>query len=276
MNSTDDWAIKNPEGTCQPPPVLSYATPLADISPGEPPPAYKLFNASAVTLATFLGSPLAGAFLIALNFHRLNRKRAANVAILLGVIGTASLFGIAFVLPEGIPPLLIGLPPLILMNSLAKFIQGKELQLHAVRHGQLGSRWVAAGIALICLALVFILLFVGVFIEGAGIRAKTINYSPVEEIRFSGKSNQSDALKLGDLLKQIQFFDGQRSKTVLVEKNDARTAVSFVLNNGRWDDPIIVAFFRRTGESLAASLGRPLLIRLCNSELVVKKEITIE
>lgn len=275
MSLTDNPDVNSADASPQQIPVLDHATPNAGPLPGEPPPPYKLFNAGAVTLASFLGAPLAGAVLMAINFRRLDRKRAANITMACGVGATAVLIGICSILPDRIPIWVTAVPPLIVTISLAQYFQGEELQLHTRRRGQLGSRWTAAGIGLICLAVLFGLLFGAICIENAIADGKKINYSSVEEVRFSGQANQADARNLGDALKQAQFFDGENPKTVLLAKRTNGTTVSFVVGDGRWDNPNTIAAFHMMGDNHSKSLGRPLMIRLCDSDLTVKKEIPI-
>lgn len=276
MSSTDNADLNLTEALPPQMPVLGYATPNADPLPGEPPPPYKLFNTSAVTLATFLGSPLAGAVLMAINFRRTGRKSAAKITAVCGVAGTAALMGISSILPDGIPIWVTAIPPLVVTSFLSQYFQGEELQLHTRRRGQLGSRWAAAGVGLICLALLAGLLFGAIYIENAVAAGRKINYSSVEEVRFSGQANQADARHLGDVLKQESFFNGKRSKTVLLAKGSNGTTVSFVVGDGSWNNPSTVAAFRMMGDNLAKSLGKPLIIRMCDSDLAVKKEISIK
>jgi hypothetical protein len=262
--------------TPPPPPVLNYAAPPGEPVPGEPPPPYKLFSVGAVTLATLIGSPLAGAVLMAINYRRLDRKRTANACVVWGIVGTAALFGLAFILPARIPTPIVAVVPIVVMNSIAKFLQGEDLQRHERRRGQRASLWAAAGIGVASLALVLCLLLGGGLIADVIANSKKINYSPVEDIRYSGQANQNDARKLGDLLKQEGYFTGQHPKTVLLAKDGAGTTVTFVVGKDAWDDPSIVAVFRHIGDDLATNLGKPLTVRLCDQELTVKKEIPIK
>jgi hypothetical protein len=126
------------------------------------------------------------------------------------------------------------------------------------------------------LALLACLFFGSVFIADAIANSKKINYSPVEEIRYSGQANQADARKLGDLLKQAGVFSGQQSKGVLLAKDGGGTTVTFFVGKDAWDDPSVVTFFRKLGDDLATNLGKPLTIRLCDQEATVKKEIPIK
>ena len=51
----------------------------------EPPPAYRLFNENSVLIASVLGSPVAGATLIAMNFRRMGKRQKAIGAVAIGI-----------------------------------------------------------------------------------------------------------------------------------------------------------------------------------------------
>jgi CO/xanthine dehydrogenase Mo-binding subunit len=52
-------------------------------------PEYRLFAANAVALAAFIGSPLAGAILIAVNYVRMGKAIKGALSVILGLICTA-------------------------------------------------------------------------------------------------------------------------------------------------------------------------------------------
>lgn len=266
----------NAAGAPPPLPVLNYAAPPGEPVPVEPPPPYKLFSVGAVTLASFLGSPLAGAVLMAINYRRLDKKGAARASVVWGVVGTAALVGLGFILSARIPTPVVAVVPVVVMNSIAKYLQGEDLQRHERRRGQMVSLWAAAGIGAASLVLIFGLLVGGGLIADVIANSKKINYSPVEDIRYSGQANQADAQKLGDLLKQIGLFTGKKPRTVFLAKDGAATTVTFVVGKDAWDDPSVVTFFHQLGEDLATNLGKPLTVRLCDQEATVKKEIPIK
>lgn len=54
----------------------------------EPVPAYTLFDANAVGIATFFGTPVVGCSLMALNYRRLGKSRNAVMALVLGIAVT--------------------------------------------------------------------------------------------------------------------------------------------------------------------------------------------
>ena len=63
---------------------------------------------------------------------------------------------------------------------------------------------------------------------------------------------------------------------MVVSKGDG-TAIWFVTNEGFWDKPEAIAGFERIARQAAASVGGlPIQVRLLNSEMETKREMTIQ
>jgi hypothetical protein len=116
----------------------------------------KLHTENHVALAAFLGSPLAGSIVLAINFARLGRQAAALGSLLLGTLATVVLFGLAFAvpLPNG-AGVLLGLGYAMLMRLIAKRLQGEELAAHVKAGGAIASAWSAVGISIIAFVALF-------------------------------------------------------------------------------------------------------------------------
>ena len=141
----------NPYAQVQAPPVVMPGLPGAHVS---------LFNPNLVGLATFLGSALGGAVILAINDHRLGRRHAAVVTVILGALASAITVGIGFAMPEGIPSAPIGIVPILIMRVIAQKRQGALVSAHIAAGGKQGSGWAVAGIGLASLAAVLIPAFV--------------------------------------------------------------------------------------------------------------------
>jgi len=111
----------------------------------------RLYSPRAVAVATFLGSLLAGGSLMALNFRRLGRGRAALWALLGAVLAQAALFALAFALPASVhvPSVAYTAVQVLVMLYAAKRLQGADIDSHVNAGGRLASGWTAAGIGLL-------------------------------------------------------------------------------------------------------------------------------
>ena len=96
-----------------------------------------------------------------------------------------------------------------------------------------------------------------------------------DEVYYFGSAIEEDAQSLGRMLKTIGFF-ADIGASVVVSKGDS-TAIWFVTNEGFWDKPEAIAGFERIARQAAASVGGlPIQVRLLNSEMETKREMTIQ
>ena len=111
-----------------------------------------LYSVWAVVLATFLGSPLAGGVLLAMNCRRLSQPRAVREIFLwtgLLTVGSLLLSGLLPQEQRMIEALLVGLQVFV-MYFLATRLQGRAIALHLQQGGALASYWSAIAIGIVC------------------------------------------------------------------------------------------------------------------------------
>lgn len=127
-------------------------------------PEYRLFSPGQVTLATVIGSFLAGAILMALNYRRLGQPAAARKAFRLAAAALVALAVAGPFLPES-STVSIGLAvgSVVAMNQLANQLQGSPCRSHAARGGRTGSGLAVVGIAILCLVGVLALMFLSAY-----------------------------------------------------------------------------------------------------------------
>src|SRR5437588_3863440 len=91
--------------------------------------AVKLYTPRQVGMAAFLGAPLGGAVLIAVNYARLGNRKGARIAIVLGFAATAALIGLALWLPipKSFPHVVIPMLVAWATAGIAVWLQGAAL-----------------------------------------------------------------------------------------------------------------------------------------------------
>ena len=112
-----------------------------------------IFDPIAVVIAAFLGGPIAGSALIALNFRRLHDPGpAALIAVAGGLVATVIL--ILLPVSRGIS---LGLSTAVAaaLGALVGKFQGGLIEAHRGRGGRVGSRWAEVGIGLIFIVVQF-------------------------------------------------------------------------------------------------------------------------
>lgn len=139
-----------------------FAAPRSDLGfrpegPGcEDAPEYKLFSPGQATWATFLGSPIAGSVVLALNYARLGNRRAAWMAIIVGLVVSVIVLWIAAILPDSSPNSVLSGGYTLCLYMLAKSLQGNLVRRHLAIGGQQASSWMATGIGIACLVVIFV------------------------------------------------------------------------------------------------------------------------
>ena len=108
-------------------------------------PTYKLYDSGAVALASFLGGPIPGTILMALNYRRLGRPYHALFAIMAGWSAFLGAVLLGNVLPHGTTTG-IGIGLSAATWRTAQTLQGHDIDQHINRGGQVGTRWVGTGI----------------------------------------------------------------------------------------------------------------------------------
>jgi len=81
--------------------------------------------------------------------------------------------------------------------------------------------------------------------------------------------------RLVQALERIGFFNG-RGKTVKLSKGKSGKIISFVLNDGAWDQPMALLTFEGIACRVAASTGGfPLQVRLCDRKWRIRKKASV-
>jgi hypothetical protein len=233
-------------------------------------PTYKLFDSTSVGIATLLGSALAGATLMAINYRRLGKATEAVIAMIIAAAAMAIVIGVGSWVPATASSA-VAILLVVLTRSIANQVQGAAIERHVNEGGELASRWKAAGVGLVWLALIFggIVLFVCLQQSTSKVVIGTR-----DEVYYSDGATKQEAQSLGSALQTISYFHDAGS-SVLLSKKDGM-AVSFVVRDGIWDQPQMIGGFQEIGREVAPSVGGfPLKVRLVNANRVIMKELNL-
>ena len=248
---------------------------IADQTLPGPAPAYTLFDANSVGLATLFGGPVAGSFLMALNYRRLELTGKAIVALITGIIVTGWAILVGWNLPASAKvPMALAL--LFGTKWMAQSLQGPTVKYHVEHGGGLGSRWTAFGSGLSFMAVLVAVAFLTVYKSGGAFAAsKSVVIGTKDEVYYSGSATRQDAQSLGDALKTGGYFT-DRGADVVLSKGADGTILSFVVNKDYLSQPGIIDAFEETGRYVAPFVGGfPIQIRLVNSAREIQQESTV-
>jgi len=237
------------------------------------PPQYLLYDYRSVGLASFLGTPLGGSLLMAMNYRRLGKGAAAAGALTVGIVITSLLLLLGFsgIANSGVQ--VIGLLAFIGMMQGAKAIQGFDIQEHVRLGGRLASKGSAAITGLLCLAVVAALVF-GIVTVGTPNRTKiTLG---ADEVYYSGEATAQNATAFGEALKSIGYFRGSGATVEITKDKSTGVTLSFVVQDGIWDDADKVSKFQQVGRLIAPAVGGlPFELRFLDTHSKVKKQVTV-
>jgi hypothetical protein len=130
--------------------MAEAAAPGQDVP--RPPPPYTLYSTTAVVVATFVGSRIAGGIVLAIDLARIGEKREAWQGIAMTAVGTALLLLLSNRLPANAPVAWLALPVVGVMYAVARSVLTRPLVEHAAADGQQASTWGAAGTGALCAA----------------------------------------------------------------------------------------------------------------------------
>lgn len=123
----------------------------------------QLYSTSQIFVGTFLGSPLAGTWLLVKNLDVLGRGGEVAKSWGIGIGATALLLTLAFFLPENFPNSVLPLAAGFGFRALAEGMFGAALGSHKSAGGRFFSWWRVVGIGLLFATALLAAVFIGVF-----------------------------------------------------------------------------------------------------------------
>lgn len=119
-----------------------------------------LYTPRQIYVASFLGSPAAAAWFMALNHRAVSQTKEQRQMLILGGVATVAVFVVAFFLPERTPNIMWPLAYSIGIYYFAHARFGDTVTKHLAEGGQRGSWWRVLGVSLLFLLGIFAVLFV--------------------------------------------------------------------------------------------------------------------
>jgi hypothetical protein len=104
---------------------------------------------------------------------------------------------------------------------------------------------------------------------------RTVTIGTKDQVVYSGSATQDQAIALGNALKTDGYFQ-DRGVTVLLKMGAGGTVVSFVVQDGYWNQPGTLAEFEEVVREVAPSVGGlPVKFQLMDTKLDVEKTSTV-
>ncbi|GAA4442161.1 hypothetical protein GCM10023188_41550 [Pontibacter saemangeumensis] len=221
-------------------------------------PHQKLYTEQAIAIATFLGGPLGGSYLLSLNYMLLGDEEAGQRTIKWGLTGTVLLLLVFFLLPEAIgeavPNMVYNLAFTGLFYYMAKRLQGAYLAEHRQLHGRFMTRWRAVGVGLVSMvAAVLVAVSITAFLP-AEEENKLKFGSAGHAIYFDGETVTADeARKVANLLADIDLLGEYQRREVLVEQSKWAYKVLLPASEEDFTNSSILGYYRLVQADLDSS-----------------------
>ncbi|MFK3647962.1 hypothetical protein ACI2IY_05925 [Lysobacter enzymogenes] len=128
-----------------------YEAPASAVVDAQQDATRRLFRTSAIYIATFMGSTLAGGWVLAMNHEALGQFDLARKARWSGLIAAVAIVALTLVLPERIPGMVFLIPQMVAASYwLKRTPQGEAIAARVAAGLPMRSNWAAAGIGLLC------------------------------------------------------------------------------------------------------------------------------
>jgi hypothetical protein len=228
------------------------------------PPRPTLYEPESIAIATFLGSPIAGSILWALNENRIGRTSRALAALGGGALAFALILGIGQFLPLGAANgLNIGLVFGVRQAASAWRDRARDegLAVDPIHE----SRWKAAGLGVLCLVL---LLggFLAVDLWGPDSVSSRVEIRPGAHVYYQNGVDADEARRFGEQVRTLGLFDGDHEIDIMYERIDRGHAVSMIVTRETRLEPGMDEEFQTFTEQVRelSDPGGTTELRLCN------------
>jgi hypothetical protein len=251
-------------------------------TPAPAPPDYRVQSPESVTWATFLGTPAAGGIVLALNYWKWHQKGLAAAAVAGGLLVTAILGWLAWVLPLWIPAVVFLVPPIVGAYFVAKRLQGRRVDAHVAGGGKRASNWVGAGIGLAIFVPVATAFVTAFMVSGVNPSAlvdtqEYVDMGHDQYVCYTRGSTRDDAHHFGRALEEYGYLDGTMPADVLITGKAGFREISFLGAEGTWDDEANVQWIKDMAEEIAPAIGgKPVTVRLLDEDWNEKKRLRLE
>lgn len=125
----------------------------------------KVYTVTQITIATFLGGPLGGGYMISENYKLFNQSTKATQTIIYSVAALLILFAIGYLIPDGssFPATILPVLYAIGIRQVAQAAQGNLIDLHTNSGGAAFSWGRAIAVGVVSLVITSVPLLIAAF-----------------------------------------------------------------------------------------------------------------
>ncbi len=203
----------------------------------------RFVSVNAIAGSSFIGGPLAGAWLLAKNYRSLGNARAFTMTLVVGILLTVVLFGILFSLPaeiaEAIPGIIFPGAITALFWGLAKNIQEPQVVPALARGAGMVSGGYLAAVIIMSLIITIgpiLLVLFGLFAPG-GYDSLSVTAGEQGHYIYYKNVSEAEAQDIGDKIIAQGYFNGFDFESyAYVQREGEEVHLLFPIKVEYWDD----------------------------------------
>lgn len=238
----------------------------------------KVFNVNQIEAACVIGSPLLAGILIALNYKSFEERQKGIAWIIIGILWTAVIIGLAMLIPENLAkssrmfiPILNGAILYPIINKL----QGDQIKAHFDNNGEKGSNWVLAGLMVFIVAL-FVTPFI-ILDKMSPVSQYSRQSFDLNGIYYNSEMNVDEVDKLGRILQRIDYFNNESSIEVIFLDNDSTYEFKLIIEKSYFNDTITINDIKPIFKHLDFyEFEKPLTFKIIDPLLESNKVVELE
>lgn len=206
-----------------------------------------------VLVASLLGTPLAGGWLLGAGLLDAARPGPAWRVRFVGAFLTVTVFALATMAP-GLPPVLLPVVGALAMRQLARQVEGDLGDAPAASWGRvLGVAVVGLVVALSAMAAAREL--------GPDAMFSRVRFAGGDEIRLRGAATEDDARKVEPAVRRAHWFGTGEGRSLTLEERPDGVTLAFVVPDRDLTEEELLTW-RALGADAQAALGAPVTIEL--------------
>jgi hypothetical protein len=225
---------------------------------------HPIYSPGRITLATLIGGPLGGSWLMALNYKRFAEPRNARMAIALGALGTAAAIALWLTIGGG-AALWLWIAPVIAVGMLAPLLQGIAYDRHIAVGGRRGSSWRAAGVGAVSLAVYLAVILGSMAIQFVATMPNKVMFGG-KNVFYADGASRVEAEMVGKELAAREPNPDTSRWAVEVRRDGKRPVIAFIVPVGhmKLSDKQAQSNFHEVAEPLSRAVygGAPVDIWL--------------
>jgi hypothetical protein len=205
---------------------------------------------------------------MAVNYQRLGKTGFALGTMLAGLAVSAAALVVGYEL-SGADAWTLAVGLWMMTWVVAVALQGRIVARHVRLGGRLVSGWLGMCVGLAFLGLIFLAVFA--LASSGPVRNKVV-IGTKDEVFYTGLATERDARAVGEALKTEGYFTDSGTG-VFLDRSKKGATLAFVVSEGAWNDPELLAREEEVAREVAPSMGGlPLRVKVVDAQQKVQME----